>query len=140
MSTPAPNVPPPPADDAATQDPPPRVIDENTDMSTLTDQEIMRLMEGMDHNNDVMSKARFRVSGNMIAKPLLILQPLISPPTPLMVIRDEYLTGSQTVVKKLDWLQENGWDQVWRARGDGDCFYRCTSSVPYPYLMYELIG
>lgn len=43
-----------------------------------------------------------------------------------MVIRDEYLTGSQTVVKKLDWLQENGWDQVWRARGDGDCFYRCT--------------
>jgi len=42
-----------------------------------------------------------------------------------MVIRDEYLNGSQTVVKKLDWLQENGWDQVWRARGDGDCFYRC---------------
>jgi len=43
---------------AATQDPPPRVIDENTDMSTLTDQEIMRLMEGMDHNEDVMSKVR----------------------------------------------------------------------------------
>lgn len=56
------------------------------------------------------------------------VQPLISPPTPLMVIRDEYLNGSQTVVKKLDWLQENGWDQVWRARGDGDCFYRCESS------------
>ena len=49
-----------------------------------------------------------------------------------MVIRDEYLNGSQTVVKKLDWLQENGWDQVWRARGDGDCFYRCKS------LTYEL--
>ena len=59
-------------------------------------------------------------------------QPLISPPTPLMVIRDEYLNGSQTVVKKLDWLQENGWDQVWRARGDGDCFYRCKR------LTYEL--
>lgn len=44
-------------DGAATQDPSPRVIDENTDMSTLTDQEIMRLMEGMDHNEDVMSKA-----------------------------------------------------------------------------------
>lgn len=43
-------------DNAATQDAPPRVIDENTDMSTLTDQEIMRLMEGMDHNEDVMSK------------------------------------------------------------------------------------
>jgi hypothetical protein len=45
-------------DNAATQDPPPRVIDENTDMSTLTDQEIMRLMEGMNHNEDVMSKVR----------------------------------------------------------------------------------
>jgi hypothetical protein len=45
-------------DNAATQDAPPRVIDENTDMSTLTDQEIMRLMEGMNHNDDVMSKVR----------------------------------------------------------------------------------
>jgi ubiquitin thioesterase protein OTUB1 len=45
-------------DNAATQDAPPRVIDENTDMSTLTDQEIMRLMEGMNHNEDVMSKFR----------------------------------------------------------------------------------
>jgi hypothetical protein len=50
-----------------------------------------------------------------------------------MVIRDEYLTGDQTVVKKLDWLQDNGWDQVWRARGDGDCFYRCKS-------LYSLSG
>ena len=45
-------------DNAATQDAPPRVIDENTDMSTLTDQEIMKLMEGMNHNEDVMSKVR----------------------------------------------------------------------------------
>ena len=66
MSTPAPSKPAPPADDGATQDPPLRVIDENTDMSTLTDQEIMRLMEGMDHNNDVMSKVRVHVFGNMI--------------------------------------------------------------------------
>ena len=43
-------------DDASTQQAAPRVIDENTDLSTLTDQEIMRLMEGMDHNEDVMSK------------------------------------------------------------------------------------
>jgi hypothetical protein len=42
--------------EGAAPDPPARVIDENTDMSTLTDQEIMRLMEGMDHNEDVMSK------------------------------------------------------------------------------------
>ena len=33
----------------------PRVIDENTDMSTLTDQEIMRLMENMGQE-DVTSK------------------------------------------------------------------------------------
>jgi hypothetical protein len=33
----------------------PRQIDENTDMSTLTDQEIMKLMEGMDQQ-DVVSK------------------------------------------------------------------------------------
>jgi ubiquitin thioesterase protein OTUB1 len=45
-------------DNTATQDALPRVIDENTDMSTLTDQEIMRLMEGMNHNEDVMSKVR----------------------------------------------------------------------------------
>lgn len=51
--------PPPPGqtvNEAATQEPAPRVIDENTDMSTLTDQEIMRLMEGMDHNSDALSK------------------------------------------------------------------------------------
>ena len=34
----------------------PRVIDENTDMTTLTDQEIMKLMDGMNHQEDVMSK------------------------------------------------------------------------------------
>ena len=54
-------------------------------------------------------------------------QPLISSPVPLMAIREEYKNGSQEVLKKIDWLQANGWDQVWRARGDGDCFYRCES-------------
>ncbi|WVR07738.1 hypothetical protein IAU60_004781 [Kwoniella sp. DSM 27419] len=92
----------------------PRVIDENTDMSTLTDQEIMKLMEGMDHQEQAMNK------------------PLISTPVPLLVIREEYQRGSTTVLKKLDWLQEHGWDQVWRARGDGDCFYR---SFTLAYLL-----
>jgi ubiquitin thioesterase protein OTUB1 len=54
----APGEPNPPAGQVDDTHPPPRVIDENTDMSTLTDQEIMRLMEGMDHNEDVMSKVR----------------------------------------------------------------------------------
>ncbi|WWC71960.1 uncharacterized protein I206_105919 [Kwoniella pini CBS 10737] len=84
----------------------PRVIDENTDLSTLTDQEIMRLMEGMDHQQEQLDK------------------PLISTPVPLSVIRQEYEKGSSMILKKLDWLAQNGWDQVWRARGDGDCFYR----------------
>ncbi|WVR00233.1 hypothetical protein IAU59_007375 [Kwoniella sp. CBS 9459] len=91
-----------------------RVIDENTDMSTLTDQEIMKLMEGMDHQEDQMNK------------------PLISTPVPLLVIREEYEKGSKTILKKLDWLQEHGWDQVWRARGDGDCYYR---SFTLAYLL-----
>lgn len=33
------------------------------------------------------------------------------------------------MIKKLDWLEAQGWDQVWRAKGDGDCFYRCQSSA-----------
>ncbi|WWD03518.1 hypothetical protein V865_001570 [Kwoniella europaea PYCC6329] len=107
-------------DPAATQLPAegqPRVIDENTDLSTLTDQEIMKLMEGMDHQEDQMNK------------------PLISTPVPLSVIRQEYEKGSTQILKKLDWLAENGWDQVWRARGDGDCFYR---SFTLAYLVRVL--
>ena len=60
-----------------------------------------------------------------------MVQPLISSPVPLCVIREEYLRGSQEVVKKIDWLQSNGWDQVWRARGDGDCFYRCECWIVF---------
>ncbi|KAL0245703.1 hypothetical protein I308_104838 [Cryptococcus tetragattii IND107] len=91
-----------------------RVIDENTDMSTLTDQEIMNLTEKMDEEDNTSDK------------------PLVSTPVPLSVIRAEYVNGSQQIVKKLDYLQENGWDQVWRARGDGDCFYR---SFTLAYLL-----
>lgn len=40
-----------------------RQIDENTDMSTLTDQEIMRLMEGMD--GDVMNKVSTASTGRL---------------------------------------------------------------------------
>jgi hypothetical protein len=46
----------PPAGNAETSGTAPRVIDENTDMTTLTDQEIMRLMEGMGHAQDAMTK------------------------------------------------------------------------------------
>lgn len=51
---------PPPVGDVTTADtapPAPRVIDENTDMSTLTDQEIMKLVEGMGQE-DVTNKVQ----------------------------------------------------------------------------------
>ncbi|KAL1408813.1 hypothetical protein Q8F55_005627 [Vanrija albida] len=162
---------------------PERVIDESTDLSTLTDQEIMRLMEGMD--GDVMNKvsrgARFSKRGRSPSRcispcllPLvhnptmwtalgiilgsLVLvrtlaprisiffhilisgaltrrvrtQPLVTGPIPLLAIKAEYENGSPTVLRKIQWLEENGWDQVWRARGDGDCFYR---SFTLAYLL-----
>lgn len=47
---------PPNAAPATTGEPAPRIIDENTDMSTLTDQEIMKLMENMDHDDVQLDK------------------------------------------------------------------------------------
>jgi ubiquitin thioesterase protein OTUB1 len=44
-------------DPAATQPTGSRIIDENTDLSTLTDQEIMQLTEGMDHQDVQLDKA-----------------------------------------------------------------------------------
>ncbi|BEJ14172.1 hypothetical protein CspHIS471_0313460 [Cutaneotrichosporon sp. HIS471] len=94
-----------------------RQIDETTDLSTLTDQEIMRLMEGMDAS--VMNK------------------PLITGPVHLLAIKGEYLNGSTEVLRKLEWLQDNGWDQVWRARGDGDCFYRSFTLAYLLRILYS---
>ncbi|GMK53497.1 hypothetical protein CspeluHIS016_0100830 [Cutaneotrichosporon spelunceum] len=94
-----------------------RQIDETTDLSTLTDQEIMRLMEGMDAS--VMNK------------------PLITGPVHLLAIKGEYLNGSAEVLRKLEWLHDNGWDQVWRARGDGDCFYRSFTLAYILGILYS---
>lgn len=49
----------------------PRVIDENTDLSTLTDQEIMKLMEGMGQE-DVSNKVTQFFSNNIACVRLLI--------------------------------------------------------------------
>lgn len=49
-------------------------------------------------------------------------QPLLSPPAPLSVLREEYERGSAIFVKKIDTLARDGWKTVWRAKGDGDCF------------------
>ena len=54
-----------------------------------------------------------------------------------MVIQEEYRSGSAQILRKLEWLQGNGWDQVWRARGDGDCFYRCQSTVSWQSRIHD---
>lgn len=41
---------------AQPEQPPARVINENTDMSTLTDQEIMNLMENMENQENTSDK------------------------------------------------------------------------------------
>lgn len=112
---------------AQPEESPARVIDENTDMSTLTDQEIMNLMENMENQGNTSDKVCSDCRTIKMAFADNPVKPLVSTPVPLSVIREEYVKGSQQIVKKLDYLQENGWDQVWRARGDGDCFYRCKS-------------
>lgn len=73
-----------------------------------------------------MSSSRSVLGGSQVAN----VQPLITGPVPMMAVKNEYLNGSRMVLKKLEWLEDHGWDQVWRARGDGDCFYRCTWEVP----------
>lgn len=68
---------------------------------------------------------------------------MISAPVPLSAIKEEYRLGSEQVLKKLEWLEGNGWDQVWRARGDGDCFYRCRCELfhrgEYKLMIWGLV-
>ena len=57
-------------------------------------------------------------------------RPLIAPLSSLDLLRAEYEGGSTSFVKKIDWLQkECGFRGIRRTRGDGDCFYRCQSSL-----------
>ena len=53
--------------------------------------------------------------------------PLISDIMPLSVLRAEYERGSGSFVRQIDYLEKLGFKGVRRARGDGDCFYRCES-------------
>lgn len=63
-------------------------------------------------------------------------RPLISPLTSLDALREEYEGGSTSFVKKIDWLQkEKGFKGIRRARGDGDCFYRCQLLVEVVYMI-----
>jgi len=59
-------------------------------------------------------------------------RPLISVLTSLNELREEYLGGSMSFVKKIDWLMHNqGFKGIRRTRGDGDCFYR---SLAFSYV------
>lgn len=89
----------------------------------------MNLTEKMDEEENTLDKVCFGCLSINVALADNVVKPLVSTSVPLSVIRAEYVNGSQQIVKKLDYLQENGWDQVWRARGDGDCFYRCRSTA-----------
>ncbi|KAH9887088.1 cysteine proteinase [Cubamyces lactineus] len=58
-------------------------------------------------------------------------RPLISSLEPMTTLRAEYENGSQTFVKQIDWLMNQGWIGLRRTRGDGDCFYR---SLAFAYI------
>jgi ubiquitin thioesterase protein OTUB1 len=54
---------------------------------------------------------------------------LIAEITPISELRAEYLDGSQSVVRQLDWLHAYGYTQFRRAARDGNCFYRCEVAL-----------
>lgn len=60
-------------------------------------------------------------------------RPLIASVAPMDVLRAEYENGSRSFVKQIDYLKGQGYAGIRRTRGDGDCFYRCASTLPsYP--------
>ena len=56
--------------------------------------------------------------------------PLIAELAPLTTLRAEYEGSSESFVKQIDFLINQGYQGIRRSRGDGDCFYRCVSSFP----------
>lgn len=47
-------------------------------------------------------------------------------------LRTEYEGGSRSFVDQIDYLISQGYVSVRRARGDGDCFYRCELQLARP--------
>ncbi|KAF7297973.1 OTU domain-containing protein [Mycena chlorophos] len=101
------------ADDAAPA-PAPRQITEDTPLSSLTEAEIAELSERMLNETNASSRSQ-----------------LIAPIAPIAELRGEYLEGSQSVVRQLDWLEEHGYTRFRRAARDGNCYYR---SFAFCYL------
>lgn len=42
----------------------------------------------------------------------------------LDTVKAEYERGNLTFVKKIQALQDAGWKEIFRVKGDGDCFWR----------------
>ncbi|KAH8114898.1 cysteine proteinase [Phellopilus nigrolimitatus] len=52
------------------------------------------------------------------------VRPLITDRIPLSALREEYENGSGSFVQQIDYLRSQGFTDIRRTRGDGDCFYR----------------
>ncbi|KAF8622628.1 hypothetical protein AX15_006880 [Amanita polypyramis BW_CC] len=84
----------------------PRVeIDESTPLSDLTPAQLIELNQNA--LNDLVPQ-----------------RSLIEEVESISELRAEYELGSTTFLKQIDWLNDRGFRQLRRARGDGDCFYR----------------
>ncbi|KAI5118472.1 hypothetical protein M0805_003733 [Coniferiporia weirii] len=51
-------------------------------------------------------------------------RPLITESIPLAALREEYENGSGSFIQQIDYLRSQGFTNIRRTRGDGDCFYR----------------
>jgi len=58
-------------------------------------------------------------------------RPLIGPLTSMSALRAEY-GGSKSFLDQIDYLISQGYVSIRRARGDGDCFYRCELEPSTP--------
>jgi len=57
--------------------------------------------------------------------------PLIAELAPLSTLRADYEGGSESFIKQIDFLKDQGFEGIRRSRGDGDCFYR---SLVFAYI------
>ncbi|KAH8833775.1 cysteine proteinase [Flagelloscypha sp. PMI_526] len=92
-------------------------ITEDTDLSTLSTQQLYDLNQAA--FNDAVPN-----------------RPYIAEVTPISVLRAEYEGGSPSFVSQIDLLKEKGYHSIRRTRGDGDCFYR---SIGFAYIHRLLI-
>jgi ubiquitin thioesterase protein OTUB1 len=64
-------------------------------------------------------------------------RPLIDEIAPMSVLRAEYENGNPSFLQQIDHVKRKGFDNIRRARGDGDCFYR---SLGFAYVEKILLA